>query len=102
MILATELTKYTQLDRYELSKILARSGYTGCSFKSVNFLGITNGGDFCYSVKYFDEHGLGEAAGKVFVSKSATGVMTAEFQVDQKDPFLYNIGIVNKQGARNV
>jgi hypothetical protein len=42
-------------------------------------LGITNGGDFCYSVKYFDDDGTGEQIGKVYVNKSATGDMVAEF-----------------------
>lgn len=80
MILATELPKYTDLDRYEISKILASNGYTGCSFESVKFLGITNGGDFCYSVQYFDESGTGEVeVAKVYVKKSATGHITAEF-----------------------
>ena len=79
MILAAELNKYTTLDRYELARVLARSGYTGESFKSVNFIGLTNSGDFCYSVKYFDESGEGEATGKVYVSKSATGDMVADY-----------------------
>jgi len=79
MILAAELNKYTTLDRYELARVLARCGYTGESFKSVNFLGLTNSGDFCYSVKYFDDSGTGEATGKVYVSKSATGDMVADY-----------------------
>jgi hypothetical protein len=79
MILAAEVNKYTTLDRYEIRNILAHSGYSGISFESVKFLGITNGGDFCYSVKYFDESGTGEQTGKVFVAKSATGDMVAEF-----------------------
>lgn len=79
MILATELNKYTSLDRYDLAKVLARSGYTGESFKSVNFLGLTNSGDFCYSVKYFDDSGEGEVTGKVYVSKNATGDMVADY-----------------------
>ena len=79
MILATELQKYINLDRYDLAKVLARSGYTGESFKSVNFIGLTNSGDFCYSVEYFDESGEGEATGKVYVSKSATGEMVADY-----------------------
>jgi hypothetical protein len=79
MILADELNKYTTIDRYELSNILANSGYSDCSFNSVRFLGLTNGGNFCYSVKYFDDHSDGEQTGKVFVSKSATGDMIAEF-----------------------
>ena len=80
MILAAELEKYTTLDRYEIRNILARSGYTGMSFESVNFVGLTNSGDFCYRVTYFNDTGdEEEQTGKVFVSKSATGDMTAEF-----------------------
>jgi len=79
MILADELNKFTTLDRYELSNILADSGYTDCSFNSVKFLGLTNGGNFCYAIKYFDEQSEGEQTGKVFVSKTATGKITAEF-----------------------
>ena len=80
MILAAELNKYATLDRYDLAKILARSGYMGMSFESAKFLGITNSGDFCYSVQYFDESGTGEVeVAKVYISKSATGDMAAEF-----------------------
>ena len=79
MILAEELNKFTTLDRYDLAKILARTGYMGVSFKSVKFLGITNSGDFCYSATYFDEAGTGEETCKVYVSKDATGDLTAEF-----------------------
>lgn len=80
MILAAEIDKYVTLDRYDLAKILARSGYMGMSFESVKFLGITNGGDFCYSVQYFDESGTGEIeTAKVYVKKSAAGYITAEF-----------------------
>ena len=80
MILAAEINKYATLDRYDLTSILARSGYMGMSFESVKFLGITDGGDFCYAVQYFDESGTGEVeVTKVYVKKSATGHITAEF-----------------------
>ena len=80
MILAAELNKYATLDRWSISTILARSGYKGISFESAKFLGITNGGDFCYSVQYFDDSGTGEVeVAKVYISKSATGDMVAEF-----------------------
>ena len=79
MITAAELNKYTSLDRYELSRILARSGYTGMSFNSVKFLGLTNSGNFCYSVKYFDNVYENEQRCSVFVKKDATGELIAEF-----------------------
>ena len=79
MILAAELERYTSLDRYELRNVLAKSGYTGMTFESVKFLGLTNGGDFCYSVKFFDDVGTGEQTGKVYVKKAATGDMIADY-----------------------
>jgi hypothetical protein len=79
MITAAELSKYTSLDRYEISNILARSGYTGMSFNSVKFLGFTSSGNFCYSVKYFDNVYENEQTSEVFVKKDATGELIAEF-----------------------
>ena len=79
MILAHELNKFVTLDRYELSNILADSGYLSVNLNSVKFLGLTNSSDFCYSVKYFDDNSDGEKMTKVFVSKNATGKITAEF-----------------------
>lgn len=79
MILAAELDKYTKLTKHVLAQVLARSGYTGCSFKNVKFLGLTNGGQFCYSVTYYDDAGTGEEVGKVYVCKTATGEMGADY-----------------------
>ena len=80
MILANEIKKYISLDAYDLTRILARSGYSMCSFESVEFLGITNSGDFCYKATYFDDGGTDEIeTTKVFISKDATGDMVAEF-----------------------
>ena len=80
MILATEVDKFTTLSRYDLVKILAQSGYSGMSFESAKFLGITNGGDFCYSATFFDDAGTGEVETvKIYVNKDATGNLVAEF-----------------------
>ena len=79
MILAEELTKLVTLDRYELSNILDLSGYKNMSFNSVKFLGLTNSGTFCYSVKYFDDHRDGELTSKVYVNKNTTGNLVADF-----------------------
>jgi hypothetical protein len=79
MILADELNKFVTLDRYELCNILDQSGYSEMSLNSVKFLGLTNGNDFCYSVKYFDEFTDSEQVGKVFVKKDTTGKIIAEF-----------------------
>lgn len=78
MIMADRLKQLTSFGPRDLSLILADTGYTGCTFESAEFLGLTNGGDFCYKVIYPDESGTGTAVGKVFV-KYNLGVVTADF-----------------------
>jgi hypothetical protein len=80
MLTADKVKVLTTLDRSSLARILDHSGYSMCSFKSAEFLGITNGSQFCYKVVYFDEAGTGEdEVGKVFVSVNANGSVTADF-----------------------
>lgn len=79
MILAEEVEKYIDLSKYDLAYALERGGYTGISFESVKFIGITNGGEFCYKAVYYDDSGLGEVVDKVFVKKDATGKMIADY-----------------------
>lgn len=80
MILADTVTYLTTLSPKGIAQVLDKSGYSMCSFKTAKFLGITNGGDFCYRVTYHDDAGTGEEVGKVFVRyDSATGFITADF-----------------------
>ena len=81
MILAETLKGLMSFTTKDLAKILDTSGYSMCSFETAEFVGITNGGEFCYKVTYFDEAGTGEnETGKVFVKlHTNTGVVTAEF-----------------------
>lgn len=80
MILADTLKLLSTQTPTGLSQILKASGYTGCFFKSATFLGLTNGGEFCYKVVYHDENGEGDAVGKVFVKyNTADHSITADF-----------------------
>jgi hypothetical protein len=80
VILADTLKVLTTLTPTGLSQVLKHSGYTGCFFKRAEFLGITNGGDFCYKVTYHDDAATGEEVDKVFVKyDQATHAMTADF-----------------------
>lgn len=81
MITAETLRGLMAFGTRDLQKILDTSGYSMCSFETAEFLGMTNGGQFCYKVTYFDEAGTGDhEVGKVFVSlDQATGVLTADF-----------------------
>lgn len=81
MIRSADVEKLTTMDRYDLKMALAQSGYTGMSFESAVFEGITQDRDFCYSVTFFDDSGTGRVeTGKVFVRyDDATGDITADF-----------------------
>ena len=80
MITADTLKTLTSFTTHGLAMALHHSGYTGASFKSARFVGITNGGQFCYSVTYYDDNGLGEQEGKVFLSYDpAAGKVTADY-----------------------
>lgn len=80
MITADTLNTLTSMGPKGLAVILDQSGYSKCSFKSAKFLGITNGGQFCYSVTYYDENREGDAVGKVFLSYDhAVGAVSADF-----------------------
>lgn len=68
MITADMLRQLTTMDTGSLSRVLADSGYTGASFKSSEFTGISNGGEFVYRVTYYDDAGLEkDPVGKVYV-----------------------------------
>lgn len=67
MLTADKVKLLTTMGPTQLKMTLASSGYTGASFKSATFLGITNGGQFCYQVTFYDDAGTGEEQGKVFV-----------------------------------
>jgi hypothetical protein len=81
MITADTLIELINFTPKDLARVLDTSGYTMCAFETAKFLGITNGGQFCYKVTYFDEAGTGDhEVGKVFVSlDQSTGELTADF-----------------------
>jgi hypothetical protein len=81
MLTADKVKLLTTMGPTALKLTLASSGYTGQAFKSAKFIGITNGGQFCYQVTYFDDAGTGEdEIGKVFVSYNhANDSITADF-----------------------
>lgn len=80
MITAETLKQLTTMGPYALARVLDISGYTGAVFKSAEFVGITNGGEFCYKVTFYDEEGMGEGVGKVFVKYDpAANKVTADY-----------------------
>jgi len=78
MILADTVRTLTTLTPTSLAQVLTHSGYRDNLFKSAEFVGITNGGEFAYRVTWpdADRDRLGQS--KVFVRYDAvTGYMTA-------------------------
>jgi hypothetical protein len=59
----------------ELTSIAKESGYKGPAFSSCKFLGITNGGQFCYMVVFLVEGGTDST--KLFITHTA-GRVSAE------------------------
>jgi hypothetical protein len=80
MITADTLKTLTSFTAPALSRALDVSGYKDCVFNTAEFLGITNGGQFCYKVTYRDERDGLDAIGKVFLTyNSGAGSVTADF-----------------------
>ncbi len=80
MITAERLQTLTTFTPKALAVALSQSGYKGCEFDTAKFLGITNGGQFCYSVTFFNEHIGAEDHSKVFLTYHPdVGYVTADF-----------------------
>ena len=80
MVLREDVEILKTLTAADLTEGIQRTGYKGDKFKSAKYLGETNGGQFCYSVKYFDKEMGIEQTTKVFVDQCpATGVTRVDY-----------------------
>ncbi len=78
MILADTVRTLTTLTPTSLAQVLAHSGHRDRLFKTAEFVGITNGGEFAYRVTWPDADRDRAGQSKVFVRYDAvTGYMTA-------------------------
>jgi hypothetical protein len=78
MITAETLQTLTSFTAPALSRAIQDAGYKGDSFTSAKFLGITNGGQFCYFVVFHVEGGTDST--KVFLTYDPTkGSVSAEY-----------------------
>ena len=76
MITADVIKTLTEFGPQDMTKLIRRSGYREDKFITARFLGLTNGGQFCYLCKYPGEF---EDECKVFVSVNKDGTLTAEY-----------------------
>lgn len=67
MITADKLTLLTNMPAVMLQTALGNKA-RGYDFKGAKFLGITNGGQFCYSVVYGHEDFEGTDSTKVYIT----------------------------------
>lgn len=69
MIKAEKLQTLINMSPGALTEAIRKAGYKEDKFEISQFLGITNGGDFCYKVEYLEEGEFQET--KVFVRYDA-------------------------------
>lgn len=78
MITADTLKTLTEFGPQGLTTLIQRAGYKEDKFTSCKFLGITNGGQFCYYVVYHVEGGTDST--KVYLTYDhAAGKVSAEY-----------------------
>ena len=78
MITAEKLETLTTFTAGALTRAINLAGYKGDMFTSAKFLGITNGGQFCYWVVFHVEGGTDST--KVFLSYDpAEGTVKADY-----------------------
>ena len=78
MITAEKLTTLTTFTAGALTRAINLAGYKSDMFTSAKFLGITNGGQFCYWVVFHVEGGTDST--KVFLSYNPTdGTVKADY-----------------------
>ncbi len=79
MITAETLETLTTFTPYALDRAINQSGSPMMGFKTAKFLGITNAGQFCYSVTW-DDIDIGPQQDKVFLTYDpALGKVTADY-----------------------
>lgn len=68
MITAEQLTTLTTFTAPALTRAIRDAGYKEDEFTTAEFVGMTNGGQFCYSVTYWDNIEGSEQLSKVFLT----------------------------------
>ena len=79
MITAEKLETLITFSPQALARALTVSGHPGREFQTARFLGLTNGGQFCYSVRFYDEVLGQDTMGKVYLTHNSDGSITADY-----------------------
>lgn len=79
MITVDTLRQCAYLDTISLEELIRKNHPKDMVVES-KFIGITNGGQFCYDILYPDDHSAsGLARDKVFVWKNTDGQLVADY-----------------------
>ena len=78
MILADRVKEIISLEKSDIERILRHSGYSNPITHS-EFLGLTNSGDFCFQIRYHDEHYDSVQFGKVYITQNGAGELEADY-----------------------
>jgi hypothetical protein len=82
MITADTLKTLTSFTAPALTRAAMDAGYEGPEFTSCKFLGITNGGQFCYNVVYHVKGGTDST--KIFLTYNhAKGTVIADYHLTE-------------------
>jgi len=82
MITADKLALLTNMPAAMLTMAAMDAGYKGPEFTSCKFLGITNGGQFCYSAVYHVKGGTDST--KIFLTYNhAKGTVIADYHLTE-------------------
>jgi len=82
MITPDTLQTLTSFTAPALTRAAMDAGYKGPAFSSCRFLGITNGGQFCYTVVFHVQGGTDST--KVFLTYNhAAGKVIADYQLTE-------------------
>ena len=79
MITAERLREIISLTTEDIKRVLRQSGYSGNDIQSSQFVGVSTGAEFCYSITFLDTHTGETARGKVWVSRDGAGNLTADY-----------------------
>ena len=80
MITPDQLQMLISLKAPEITRLAKEGGWPGPAFSSTRFLGITNGGQFCYMAVFLCEGGTDST--KVFLTHTA-GRVIADVQLTE-------------------
>ena len=82
MITAETLNTLTTFTAPALTRAARDAGYKGPEFSSCRFLGITNGGQFCYTAVFHVKGGTDST--KIFLTYNhAKGVVIADYRLTE-------------------